>query len=202
MKIITIGRELAAGGRTIGKMVANKLAIPYYDRELIDKAAIKAGFSVPFVESSDQTITNSLLYNLTMGISISTSSFKNSDKEVLPLSEQVYIAQKEVITDYASKGSCVIVGRCADYILKDYDILRVFIHSDMDKRAERAVKEYGMNKDTVVRELKKSDQNRSRHYNIFTDQTWGDKNNYDLVLNSSTLGFDHCASIICTAAEN
>ena len=201
-KVITIGRELGSGGRTIGKMVANKLGISYYDRELIDAAAEKSGLSANFVETTEQRVTNSLLYNLAMGTSYGYGILKSANAQTLPLAEQVYIAQKDVITEYANKGRCVIVGRCADQILADRDdVLRVFIYADPDKRAERSVKEYGMTKNTVLKEIQRSDKERSQHYNSFTEKVWGDRHNYDLLLNSGVLGFENCAKIICSMAE-
>ena len=200
--IITIGRELGSGGRTIGKMVAEKLNIPYYDRELIDKAAGESGLSTNFVENNDQRVTNSFLYNVAMGTSYGYGILQGANQQTLPLGEQVYIAQQKVIEEYANKGSCVIVGRCADQILAGrYNLLRVFIYSDMEKRKERGVKEYGMSQATVARDIKKSDKERSQHYNMFTDQVWGDRHNYDLMLNSGDLGFQKCVNIICQMAE-
>lgn len=202
-KIITIGRELGSGGRTIGKMTANKLGIPYYDRELIDAAAEKSGLSVDFVETSEQRVTNSLLYNLVMGGSYGYGILKSADTQTLPLAEQVFIAQKAAITEYADKGGCVIVGRCADQVLAERDdVLRVFLYADPEKRAQRGVKEYGMTKDTVFKEMQRSDKERSRHYNDFTGKHWGDRHNYDLLLNSGVLGFENCAKIICSMAED
>ncbi len=201
-KIITIGRELGSGGRTIGKMVANRLGIPYYDRELIDKAAENSGLATQYIESSEQRITNSFLYNLAMGTSYGYGILKDANRQTLPLSEQIYEAQREAITKFADQGKCVIVGRCADQILADReDIFRVFIYADMDKRIERGIQEYGMAKQTALKEIKKSDKERSRHYNVFTDKTWGDRHNYDLMLNSSKLDYENCAKIICRLAE-
>lgn len=201
-KVITIGRELGSGGRTIGKMVANKLGIPYYDHELIDAAAEKSGLSASFVETTEQKVTNSLLYNLAMGTSYGYGILKSANAQTLPLAEQVYIAQKDVITEYANKGRCVIVGRCADQILGNRDdVLRVFIYADPAKRAERGVKEYGMTENTALKEIKRSDKERSQHYNGFTEKVWGDRHNYDLLLNSGVLGFENCAKIICSMAE-
>lgn len=201
-KVITIGRELGSGGRTIGKMVANKLGIPYYDHELIDAAAEKSGLSASFVETTEQKVTNSLLYNLAMGTSYGYGILKSANAQTLPLAEQVYIAQKDVITEYANKGRCVIVGRCADQILANRDdVLRVFIYADPAKRAERGVKEYGMTENTALKEIKRSDKERSQHYNGFTEKVWGDRHNYDLLLNSGVLGFENCAKIICSMAE-
>ena len=201
-KIITIGRELGSGGRTIGKMAANRLGIPYYDRELIDKAAEKSGLATQYVESSEQRITNSFLYNLAMGTSYGYGILESARRQTLPLAEQIYEAQKEVITNFANQGRCVIVGRCADQILADReDVFRVFIYADMDKRIERGIQEYGMAKQTALKDIEKSDKERSRHYNIFTDKTWGERHNYDLLLNSSKMDYENCAKIICSMAE-
>ena len=201
-KIITIGRELGSGGRTIGKMVANRLGVPYYDRELIDKAAENSGLTTQYIESSEQRITNSFLYNLAMGTSYGYGILQNANRQTLPLSEQIYEAQREVITKFANQGRCVIVGRCADQILADReDVFRVFIYADMDKRVQRGIQEYGMAKQTARKEIEKSDKERGRHYNIFTDKTWGDRHNYDLLLNSSRLDYENCAKIICNLAE-
>ena len=144
-KIITIGRELGSGGRTIGKMVANRLGIPYYDRELIDKAAENSGFATRNNESGEQRVTNSFLYNLAMGTSYGYGILQSANPHTLPLSEQVYETQREVITGFADQGRCVIVGRCADQILGDReDVLRVFIYADMESRIKRGIQEYGM----------------------------------------------------------
>lgn len=200
--IITIGRELGSGGRTIGKMVASKLGISYYDRELIDAAAKKSGLSADFVETTEQKITNSLLYNLAMGTGYGYGILNGADTQTLPLAEQVYIAQKDVIREYAEKGSCVIVGRCADQILSGRDdVLRVFIYASPDKRVERSVKEYGMAESTALKEIKRSDKERSLHYNEFTEKIWGERHNYDLLLNSGVLGFENYVKIICSVAK-
>ena len=202
-KIITIGRELGSGGRTIGKMVANRLGIPYYDRELIDEAAEKSGLATKYVESKEQRVTNSFLYNLAMGTSYGYGILQDANRQTLPLSEQIYETQSEVITKFANQGRCVIVGRCADQILAERDdVFRVFIYADMDRRVERGIREYGMAKQTARKEIEKSDKERSRHYNMFTDKTWGDRHNYDLLLNSSKLDYENCAKIICSVAED
>ncbi len=202
-KIITIGRELGSGGRTIGKMVANQLGVPYYDRELIDQAAKKSGLSTKYVENAEQKITNSFLYNLAMGTSYGYGILEAANKQSLPLTEQVYIAQQQIIKECAKKGGCVIVGRCADAILDDsYDVFKVFIYADTKARIERCVSQYGMSVETAQKQIKQSDKARSCHYNTFTDKEWGDRHNYDLMLNSSVLGFQKCANTICAAIQN
>ncbi len=202
-KIITIGRELGSGGRTIGKMLANRLGISYYDRELIDEASKNSGLSKRYIESNEQSVTSSLLYNIAMGASYGYGILQNANQQTLPLSEQIYIAQKEIITKYANKGRCVIVGRCADQILSDRnDVLKVFIYSNTENRIERAVKEYGMTKEGAAKDIKLSDKARAQHYFKFTEKNWGERQNYDLMLNSAALGFESCVNIICKALDD
>ncbi len=202
-KIITIGRELGSGGRTIGKMVANQLGVPYYDRELIDQAAKKSGLTTKYVESAEQKITNSFLYNLAMGTSYGYGILEAANKQSLPLTEQVYIAQQQIIKECAKKGGCVIVGRCADAILDDsFDVFKVFIYADTKARIERCVSQYGMSVETAQKQIKQSDKARSCHYNTFTDKEWGNRHNYDLMLNSSALGYQKCANTICAAIQD
>lgn len=196
-RIITIGRELGSGGRTIGKMVANRLGIPYYDREVIDEAAAKSGLSANFIETTEQKVTNSFLYNIAMGSSYGYGILPGANRQSLPLAEQVYEAQTEAVRKFADKGSCVIVGRCADYILADReDVLRVFIYGDKKERVEHAVKAYGMEGESALKELEKSDKERSHHYSSFTDKKWGDRHNYDLMINSSLMNYEGCAKLI------
>lgn len=202
-QIITIGRELGSGGRTIGKMVANQLGWPYYDREIIDEAAKKSGLSSRYIEENEQKNPGSLLYNLAMGSFYGYRNLCPAGEQGAPLPEQIYRAQKEVITSLADKGPCVIVGRCADYILKERSgLLRVFIYASMDKRVERAVREYGMPEREALQEIKRSDKARSRHYQDFTERTWGARQNYDCMLNSGELGFSLCADTVCEYARS
>ena len=201
-QLITIGRELGSGGRTIGKLVASRLGIPYYDRELIDEAAKESGLSCQFIEDNEQKSPGSLLYNLVMGNSHGYGLLHEADRQSLPLPEQIYIAQKDVITSLADKDACVIVGRCADYILRGRkELLRVFIYADLDQRIRRAVQEYGLSEKNARQEIERSDKARARHYFDFTDQTWGARQTYDCMLNSGILGFDACADSICALAN-
>ena len=201
-KIITIGRELGSGGRTIGKMVANQLGIPYYDRELIDKAAQKTGLTTKYIETTEQKVTNSFLYNLAMGTSYGYGILEAANRQNLPLTEQVYIAQQQIIRECAKKGSCVIVGKCADAILDDsYDVYKVFIYADMKNRIQRCISQYKMSAEDAQKQIKQSDKARSCHYNTFTDKEWGNRHNYDLMLNSSALSYQKCANIICSVVR-
>ena len=201
-RVITIGRELGSGGRTIGKLAASQLGIPYYDRELIDEAANQSGLSCQFIEENEQKSPGSFLYNLVMGNSHGYGLLHDADRQSSPFMEQNYVAQKDVITSFADKGPCVIVGRCADYILRERkDLLRVFIYADLEHRIRRAVREYGLSEKTAKQEIMRSDKARARHYSDFTEQIWGARQNYDCMLNSGVLDFSACADIICSLAN-
>ncbi len=199
--VITIGRELGSGGRTIGKAVAEKLGVPYYDRELIDEAAKQSGLSPDFIEKSEQAVTGSFLYNIAMGNSYSYGMLGLAGTNSLPLTMQVFIAQQKVILEYA-KNPCVIVGRCSDYILRERnDVLKVFIYSDLERRAQRAIERYGCDRKKALDLIAKSDKGRARHFSTFTDWDWGDRSNYDLMLNSGSVGVDRAVDIICDCAK-
>lgn len=134
-----------------------------------------------------------------MGSSYGYGILQSANKQTLPLAEQIYQAQREVIQKYADAGSCVIVGRCADYILRERrDVFNVFVYADMEKRLEHSVQAYGMSKETAREEIERSDRERARHYSAFTDREWGDRNNYDLMLNSGELSYENCAKTICS----
>ncbi|MCD7868629.1 MAG: cytidylate kinase-like family protein [Clostridiales bacterium] len=159
-----------------------------------------SGVPAEYVEKSDQKITSSFLYNLAMGTSYGYGMLEDANQP-LPLTTQIFCAQQKIIKNYADSGSCVIVGRCADYILRDRrDVLRVFIYADMEKRIEHSVKEYGMPEATAREEIARSDRERARHYNMFTEQKWGERTNYDIMLDSGSLGYENCARIICSIA--
>ncbi len=199
--IITIGRELGSGGRTIGKIVAEKLGIDYYDYEIIDETAKKSGFSTDFVQQSEQRVTSSLLYNLALGSTYGMSPFGRTGG--VNLETQIFLTQQKVIREMADKGSCVIVGRCADYILKEYDnIFRVFVYADIEYRRNHLVEHYGYKPELTLKEIKKADKRRSGHYLTFTEQHWGHRQNYDLMINSSLLGLEKSAELIIDAVKN
>ena len=149
-KVITISRQFGSGGRTIGKKVAEKLGIPYYDKELVDQVAKESGFSHEFIEEIGEyaSVTSSFLFN------IAVSAHPMGLIDTMSVSDKLYVCQTNVIRDLAAKGPCVIVGRCADFILKDRpDTLHIFIHSDMEHRAERIVRLYGETKQTPQKRL-------------------------------------------------
>ncbi len=188
--VITISRQYGSGGRFIAQKLAERLGIPYYDNELITRAAKESGYSEAIFEKAEQLSTHSFLYSLSM--------FGSVDGIYgLPLSDKVYIAQSEIIKKYAEEGPCVIVGRCSDYVLKEYDnVINFFIYSDEENKVARAVKYYGLEKDKASSELKKKDKKRASYYNYYTSQSWGDVANYDMAINADAIGIDAAVELL------
>ena len=185
-RIITISREFGSGGRTIGKRVAEKLGIPCYDAELIQKIAEKSGFTESYIKEESEYTSGSWL-----SAALANRSMGPSNQD------QLWTIQQNIIKELAGKSSCVIVGRCADYILRDKaDCLRVFIHSNIKHRAERIVKEYGERAETPEQRLKDKDKRRASYYRFYTDMKWGQAQNYHISLDSGELGLEKCIEII------
>lgn len=189
-KVITISRQYASGGRTIGKMAAKKLDIPLYDSEIIKDTMKKTGLSADMVEAMEQRVTNSFLFNLVMGVDEAHNNLK-----------QIERAEHEIIRDYVKKGPCVIVGRSANFILGEEDSLNVFIYSDTKDRISYAVKNYNVDEKQAKSMIEKSDRERKMHALSFYNDEWGNKNNYDLMLNSRKLGIEKCVELIVRAAK-
>ena len=185
-RVITISREFGSGGRTIGKKVAEDLGIPCYDKELIHKIALESGFSEDYIKDAGEYTPGGLI----------SSAFSHVGGE--PTNEDlIWEMQFKLITEIAQAAPCVIVGRCADFILRDTaDCLKVFIHADMKFRAERIVREYGEREEAPERRLKDKDKRRAAYYRFYTDMKWGDAQNYDVALNSGTLGIDRCVEVV------
>lgn len=187
-RIITISREFGSGGRTIGKEVAAKLGIPCYDSELIEKIAAQSGFAKEYVEKYGEYALSDKLYE---------NALASRGQDGQSAVDKIWLAQKEVVTDLAEKESCVIVGRCADYILQDVaDCLTVFIHSSDEKRAERIISVYGQREDSATERLREKDKKRKAYYELYTGSDWGDADNYALCLDSGKLGIENCVNII------
>ena len=189
-RIITISRQFGSGGRTIGRQVAAKLGIPCYDHELIERLAEKSGFAQAYIrERGEYTEYEGWLANALA--SHSAGGMSNQD--------YIWITQRDLILELAAKGPCVIVGRCADYILKDHaDCLNVFIHASMEQRAERIVKLYGERTESPEQRLKDKDKRRKAYYQFYTDTEWGKLENYHLTLDSGALGIDKCVELIAS----
>ena len=185
-RIITISREFGSGGRTIGKKVAEKLGIPCYDAELIQKIAEQSGFSESYIKDAGEYSPGGFL----------SSALTN--RSAGPTNEDyLWNIQYRIITELAEKGPCVIVGRCADYILQDKaDCLKVFIHADMKYRAERIVKEYGEREESPEQRLKDKDKRRAAYHRFYTNMKWGHAQNYHLCLDSGELSVEKCVEIL------
>ena len=193
-KIVTISRQYGSGGRYIGKKLSEKLGISCYDEKLIDMVAKESGFAQDFVAEKGERMTGSLLFNIASSLSYANNILSGNG---MSLQDEIYFIQNRIIKDLAEKGSCVIVGRCADYILRERkDVLNIFIYADMESKMERAVTYFGLEKENVSAILKKKDKARSNHYKYYTDQEWGMASNYDLSLNSGILGIDGCVEMI------
>lgn len=194
--IITISREFGSGGRTIGKLVAERLGYQFYDRELVNKVAERSGFSPEFIEESGEyaSAKSSLLF------AMATAGQYSADG--LSMHDRLYIEQTRFIEELAEQGRCVIVGRCADYILRDNkDCLHVFIHADMASRAKRIVERYGEKDKSPEKRLAEKDQKRRVYYKNYTGRNWGQAQNYDLCLNSGVLGEEACVELIVAACK-
>lgn len=188
-KVILISREFGSGGRNIGKKIAEELNIPFYDKELITLACKESGFDMSLFEQSDKQDKHPISYFLSMYSSTMTPS-------ELSLNDQVFLVQAKVIRDLA-KDSCVIIGRCADYILRDReDTLSVFIHADMPDRIARVIDEYKDEDDHIREKISRIDKNRATYYNYYSNRRWGKLSNYDLTLNTSKINEDTCVEII------
>ena len=191
-RVITISREFGSGGRTIGKKVAEQLGIPCYDAELIHKLSEESGFTEHYIQEVGETTPGGFLTS-----AFSPRSFGPTNEDIL------WESQCKVISELAEQGPCVIVGRCADYILQDKaDCLTVFIHADPTFRAERIVKEYGERTASPEQRLKDKDKRRAAYHRFYTNMKWGHAQNYHIALNSGVLGIDQCVSVICQLYEN
>ena len=193
--IITIARQYGSGGHDIGKKLAEELKIPFYDKELLERAAKDSGFCQEIFENYDEKPTNSFLYSLVMdtySMGYSTAAFAE-----MPLNHKIFLAQFNAIKDIAKEGPCVIVGRCADYALADFpNVVNVYLYADLQSRIARIARRHDVTdakaKDLIV----KTDKKRSSYYNYYTNKKWSDAESYELCLNSAELGVEGTAKMI------
>ena len=187
-RIITISREFGSGGRFIGEEVAKKLGIAYYDKNIIGQIAEKSGLSPEYIQENAELSPKKGLF---------AYAFSGRDITGKSVEDMVYEAQRNIILELAEKKPCVIIGRNADYILKDRDdVLNVFIHGDMPEKIKRITGLYNVEEKEAVKMMADTDKRRRTNYNFYTDQNWGKASNYTLCLNSSQLGYDRCEMII------
>ena len=183
--VITISREYGSGGRYIGKLVADKLGIKLYDKEFIEKLAEETGLSEEYIENNEQKRD-------------SLSSFNNGYYSGLTNSDELFLKESNLIKEVSSKESCVIIGRCADFILKDEkNVIKIFIYSNMKDKMKRATEIYGLNKEKAEKEITRIDKLRANHYKYYTEKDWNNPSNYDICINSDSLGVENAADLIC-----
>lgn len=192
--VITIGRQFGSGGRQIGKLLSEKLAIPYYDKEILAEAAKDSGICEEIFEHHDEKPTKSLLFSLVMGMQAHGSLNGYVD---MPLNHRVFLAQFDAIRRVASEGPCIIVGRCADYVLRDKpNVVKLFVKAGMHQRKERAVAVHGIAPEKAEEYVRRMDKERASYYNYYATDTWGDVNNYDLCLDTGKLGIDGSVQLV------
>ncbi|OLA59201.1 MAG: cytidylate kinase [Roseburia sp. CAG:10041_57] len=192
-KIITISREFGSGGRFIGEEVAKKLGIKYYDKDIIGQIAEKSGFSPKYIQENAELSPKKGLF---------AYAFAGRDITGKSVEDMVYEAQRKVIMEIAEKESCVIIGRNADFILKDRDdVLNVFIHGAESEKVKRICKLYHVTETDAIKMMTDIDKRRMTNYRFYTDQKWGMAGNYTLSLNSSQLGYDRCEQIVIECME-
>lgn len=193
--IITIGRQYGSGGKEIASILSKELDIPFYDKDLITRAAKDSGFCEEMIQFHDERPTNSFLYNLVMD----TYSFGYNSATMMdmPISQRVFLAQFDAIKKIANEGPCVIVGRCADYALADYkNAVHIFIHADEASKIERLMKKYDLTEQKAREAMIKKDRQRQSYYNYYSSKKWGRADSYDLTLNSAKLGIEGTVKLI------
>lgn len=202
-KIITISRQYGSGGREIGKKLADELGIPFYDKDLIRRAAKESGFAEAAFEKAEDKAASSLLYSIAMGM----NAYGNQELgfSTLSLDDRIYLAQSDVIRKVAAEGPCVIVGRCADYVLREYENgVHLFIWADLAYRVERATSLYGLSPVKAEENIIKTDKKRANYYNFHANEKWGKVENYHLSIKSNYLGIDNaveCIKMFVTKGE-
>lgn len=193
--IITIGREYGSAGREIGYKVADYFGIKLYDKEMLARAAKESGICQELFETHDEKPTSSFLYSLVMDTySLGYSAGSYAD---MPINHKVFLAQFDTIKKIASEGPCILVGRCADYALEDFDnVLSVFIHADMTARIRRIARIYDLTDAKAKERIVKTDKQRASYYNYYSNKKWSDADSYNICLDSSVLGIDGTAEAI------
>lgn len=199
--IYTIGRQFGSGGRLIGRKLAERLGIPYYDKDLLAIAAKSSGLADGLFKEGEKPSV-SLLYSLVSGDYSHPMSAGTLGFNEMPLNDRLFIIQSNTIKQVAAKGSCVIIGRCADYVLRnDPDLVSVFIHAPLKERAKRAFEVYGADKDNAENICLKNDKSRANFYNYYSDTRWGMCDSYTLALDSSLLGVEGAVDAIISYTE-
>lgn len=196
--VITIGRQYGSAGIDIGQKIAEALGIPFYDKELVELAAEKSNLSHDALKKADERATNSFLYSIANG-GISLHHLHTPTPYDMPINDKLFIAQSEVIKEIAAKGDCVIVGRSADYVLRNeegVDVLSIFLYGSLDYRIKRVVEHLGLPEAKARDFVIKTDKRRRSYYEYYTSNDWGVMSNYDLCLNTGELGIKESADMV------
>ncbi len=197
-KVITIGRQFGSAGHDIGKLIAEKLGITFYDKELVEMAAKKSNISNETIKDFDEKASSSLLYSLASG-SYSVRGLSGPLYYEMPLNDRLFIAQSDIIKTVAQQGDCVIVGRCADYVLdevEDVEVLNVFVYAPIDYRVKRVMEAFDITEKQAKDKVLKTDKQRKTYYNYYSNKDWGAMQNYDICLNTSKTSIENCANVI------
>lgn len=193
--VITFARQFGSGGHEVAKTTAEILGIPFYDKELIAIAAKESGLSEHLFDGLDEKPTNSFLYSLVMGVQSGTSTYCRYGD--VTGSDNIFRIQAQVIRQIADKEPCVIVGRCADYILQEYEnLVSVFVHANIEQRIERIMKRYDLKEKNAEDYINKTDKRRNSFYNFYTNRVWGSVDNYNLAIDTAQIGIKNAAEII------
>lgn len=199
-KIITISRQYASGGRLIGQKIAQHYGIPFYDNDLITLAAKESGFTERILDTAEDKASNSLIYSIAMGLN--AFGVQGYGADAMSIDDKVFLAQSNVIRRVASEGPCVIIGRCADYVLREKtNVVNVFVWAEISARIQRAINEYGMARPKAEENILKVDKKRANYYNYHSDKKWGRADTYDLCIKSSDMGIDNAAECIIKYLE-
>lgn len=198
--VITIGRQCGSGGKQIGEMLAEKMGVKCYDKELLSHAAKHSGLCQELFEKHDERPTSSFLYSLVMdSYSMGYTASGYSD---MPINHKIFLAQFDTIKKLADEAPCVIIGRCADYALEDYpNVVSVFISADDKDKLERIKSMYQLDDSKAKDVMIKTDKKRSSYYNYYSNKKWGDPKSYDLCLNSSAVGMEGAVDVILSFAK-
>ena len=200
-KIITISRQFGSGGREIGKKLADALGIPFYDNEIISRAAKESGFSEAAFEKAESKATNSLLYSIAMGMNVYGT--QDVGYTQLSLDDRIYLAQSDVIRKVADEGPCVIVGRCADYVLKDRkNVINIFIWATLPFRVKRAIELENVSPEKAEDSVLRMDKRRANYYSYHANDKWGKVDNYHLSIQSDYAGIDKTVEVIKLFVEH
>ena len=186
--IITLGRQFGSGGRAVGKKLAEDLGIPYYDKEILQRAAKESGICESLFENHDEKPTSSFLYSLVMDTY--SAGYATMGMQEMPMSQKVFLAQFDTIKKIAEEGPCVIVGRCADYALEEFDnVVSVFVHAPLEKRIARVGEYEKIDTAAAKKMVLQNDKKRASYYNYYSNKKWGDGATYDLCVNTGKVGF-------------